>query len=79
MRLRKDSWRQVKFNEVSYCKEKHSKNPFDDGLTRFVGLENLNGETGKIQGFGKIEDALKQDLSIIAVFILPTKTIHRIK
>jgi type I restriction enzyme, S subunit len=56
MRLRKDSWRQVKFNEVSYCKEKHSKNPFDDGLTRFVGLENLNGETGKIQGFGKIED-----------------------
>ena len=56
MKLRKDKWERVKFEYVAQCIEKHTRNPIPEGFTKYIGLENVNGETLKIEGFGNITD-----------------------
>lgn len=56
MSLNKGNWDRIKFGDVANCLEKHSKNPLDNGFDKFVGLEDLNGETLKIEGCGDIKD-----------------------
>jgi type I restriction enzyme S subunit len=56
MRSNKQNWSRVPVERVAHCVEKHDKNPLKNGLSNFVGLENLDGDCLKIIGFGKIED-----------------------
>lgn len=44
------------FGDVSDCIEQHDKTPLGNGLTRFIGLENIEPENFTLQGFGNIED-----------------------
>ena len=46
----------VLFGDVVECIEEHDKKPLEHGLTRFVGLENIEPENFSLQGFGNIED-----------------------
>ena len=54
MSLRKENWNQIRFDEVADCLERHSKNPIIDGFDRYVGLEDINGETLRIESSGEI-------------------------
>lgn len=56
MNLNKQNWKQTPIGDVVECMEKHDKNPLRNGLTNFVGLENIEGESLKIIGPGNIED-----------------------
>lgn len=56
MMLRKEKWEKVSFGNAVECIEKHSKDPIEDGLEKFIGLENLNGENLRIEGFGLIAE-----------------------
>ena len=56
MKLNKDKWENRPFSFVAECIEKHDKNPFLNGITKFVGLENLDGINLKIIGYGNIEN-----------------------
>ena len=56
MRLRKDKWENVMFENVAQCIEKHSKNPLSEGFDKYIGLEHINGTSLKIEGFGNISD-----------------------
>jgi type I restriction enzyme, S subunit len=56
MKLRKDKWGKLKFIDIANCLEQHSKDPIKDGYLKYVGLENINGETLRIEGFGLIND-----------------------
>jgi restriction endonuclease S subunit len=44
------------FGDVSNCINRHDKTPLQNGLTRFIGLENIETENFTLQGFGNIED-----------------------
>ena len=44
------------FGDISDCIEQHDKTPLENGLTRFIGLENIEPENFTLQGFGNIED-----------------------
>ena len=46
----------VLFGDVVECIEEHDKKPLEHGLTRFIGLENIEPENFSLQGFGNIED-----------------------
>lgn len=56
MSLNRNNWNRTRFENVADCLEKHSKNPLTDGFDKFVGLEDLNGETLRIEGYGSIAD-----------------------
>jgi type I restriction enzyme S subunit len=56
MKLRKDKWENVKFENIAQCIEKHSKNPVSEGFDKYIGLENIDGNTLKIEGFGNVSD-----------------------
>jgi type I restriction enzyme S subunit len=56
MRPQRDKWQKVKFEEIAHCVEEHTKNPSSYGLERFIGLENVDGESLRISGFGMIKD-----------------------
>lgn len=56
MRLNKHNWNRVPVERAVHCVEEHDKNPLKNGLSNFVGLENLDGDSLKIIDFGKIED-----------------------
>ena len=45
-----------RFSDVVECIEEHIRTPLESGLTRFVGLENIEAENFSLQGFGNIED-----------------------
>lgn len=45
-----------KFGDVADCIEQHDKNPLENGITRFIGLENIEPENFNLQGFGNIEN-----------------------
>lgn len=44
------------FSDVVDCVEEHDRTPLENGLTRFVGLENIEPENFSLQGFGNIEN-----------------------
>jgi len=44
------------FSEIVECIERHERTPLKDGLTNFVGLENIEPENFTLQGGGNIED-----------------------
>jgi restriction endonuclease S subunit len=44
------------FCDVVECVEEHDRTPLENGLTRFVGLENIEPENFSLQGFGNIEN-----------------------
>ncbi len=46
----------LKTSEVCECVEEHDRTPLEHGLTRFVGLENIEPENFALQGFGNIAD-----------------------
>lgn len=46
----------LKTSEVCECVEEHDRTPLENGLTRFVGLENIEPENFSLQGFGNIAD-----------------------
>lgn len=46
---------QTPFGDVVECVEQHDKSPLQNGLTKFVGLENIDGESLTIVGFGDLE------------------------
>jgi len=54
--LNKDSWQRKPFSFVADCVEKHDKNAIQNGLTKFIGLENLDGSSLSITGSGEIEN-----------------------
>ena len=54
--LNKDSWQRKPFSFVADCVEKHDKNAIQNGLTKFIGLENLDGSSLSIIGSGEIEN-----------------------
>lgn len=56
MRLNTQNWSRVPVERVAHCVEKHDKNPLKNGLSHFVGLENLDGDSLKVVGSGNIED-----------------------
>lgn len=56
MKLRKDKWERVKFSDAVECIEQHTKNPIQEGFEKFIGLEDLNGENLRIEGFGLISE-----------------------
>ena len=56
MNLNKDSWQRKPFSFVADCVEKHDKNAIQNGLTKFIGLENLDGSSLSIIGSGEIEN-----------------------
>ncbi len=49
-------YRRRVFSDVVECIEDHNRTPLESGLTRFVGLENIEAENFNLQGFGNIED-----------------------
>lgn len=55
-KLNKDNWERKPFSFVANCVEKHDKKALENGLVKFIGLENLNGSSLKINGFGVIEN-----------------------
>jgi type I restriction enzyme S subunit len=56
MKFDKNSWKIVPFSTITECVEKHDKNASQNGYNKFIGLENLNGETMKIIGYGLLEN-----------------------
>lgn len=54
--LNKDSWQRKPFSFIADCVEKHDKNAIQNGLTKFIGLENLDGSSLSITGAGEIEN-----------------------
>jgi len=44
------------FSDVVECVEEHDRTLLENGLTRFVGLENIEPENFSLQGFGNIEN-----------------------
>ncbi len=56
IKLEKGKWNQTPFGDVVSCIEQHDKNPLQNGLSKFVGLENIDGENLKIVGFGNLEN-----------------------
>lgn len=44
------------FGDISDCIEQHDKTPLENGLTRFIGLENIESENFTLQGFGNLGD-----------------------
>ncbi|MBK9923904.1 MAG: restriction endonuclease subunit S [Anaerolineales bacterium] len=44
------------FSDVVECVEEHDRTPLENGLTRFIGLENIEPENFSLQGFGNIEN-----------------------
>jgi len=42
--------------DISDCIEQHDKKPLENGITRFIGLENIEPENFNLQGFGNIKD-----------------------
>lgn len=44
------------FSDIVECIEEHDRSPLENGLNRFVGLENIESEIFSLQGFGNIED-----------------------
>jgi type I restriction enzyme S subunit len=44
------------FSDIVDCIEEHERTPLENGLTRFVGLENIEPENFTLHGFGSIED-----------------------
>ncbi len=56
MKLNKDKWIKVDFKNIVICVDHHSKNPIAEGYNKYVGLENINGETLKIEGYGNVTD-----------------------
>lgn len=54
--LNKNSWQRKPFSFVADCVEKHDKNAIQNGLTKFIGLENLDGSSLNITGAGEIEN-----------------------
>ncbi|MDD4374579.1 MAG: restriction endonuclease subunit S [Bacteroidales bacterium] len=56
MKLNKNNWKRKPFSFVADCIEKHDKNAINNGLTKFIGLENLDGSSLSINGAGEIEN-----------------------
>ncbi|MBC6950672.1 restriction endonuclease subunit S [candidate division KSB1 bacterium] len=52
----KKTFKVFKTSEVLECIEEHDRTPLEHGLTRFVGLENIEAENFALQGFGNIKD-----------------------
>ncbi|RJR08370.1 restriction endonuclease subunit S [Candidatus Parcubacteria bacterium] len=48
--------RPVRFDNIADCIEEHDKQPLDNGITRFIGLENIEADNFQLQGFGNIAD-----------------------
>jgi len=44
------------FSELCDCIEEHEKSPLRNGISRFIGLENIETDNFTIQGFGNVED-----------------------
>jgi len=44
------------FGQAVNCIEEHDRSPLENGLTRFVGLENIQPENFALQGFGNIAE-----------------------
>ncbi|MBI5649056.1 MAG: restriction endonuclease subunit S [Chloroflexi bacterium] len=45
-----------KFANLADCIEQHDKTPLENGIARFVGLENIQAESFQIQGWGNIAE-----------------------
>jgi len=56
MKLRKDKWENTLFGDAVECLEKHAKYPINEKYEKYIGLENLNGNNLKIEGFGLISN-----------------------
>lgn len=54
--LSKKNCKPCSFSNIAECIEEHNKTPLDNGLTRFIGLENIEPENFTLQGFGNIEN-----------------------
>ena len=53
-KLKKDNWQRKPFSFIADCVEKHDKKPIEHGLTKFIGLENLDATSLRINGAGEI-------------------------
>ncbi|MBL8090751.1 MAG: restriction endonuclease subunit S [Anaerolineales bacterium] len=56
MKLNKKNWNHIPIGNVVESIEKHDKNPLQNGLSSFVGLEHIDGDSLKIIGSGSIEE-----------------------
>lgn len=56
MKFNRQNWNRKPFSDIVECMEQHDKNPLQNGLSKFIGLENIDGENMKVVGFGNIED-----------------------
>lgn len=54
--LTQEQTSKVLFGDIVQCVEEHDRTPLENGLTRFVGLENIEPENFSLQGYGNIED-----------------------
>lgn len=54
--LSKKNCKPCSFGDIVECIKEHDKTPLENGLARFVGLENIESENFTVQGFGNIED-----------------------
>lgn len=54
--LSKKNCKPCSFGDIVECVEEHDKTPLENGLARFVGLENIESENFTVQGFGNIEE-----------------------
>ena len=53
-KLKKDNWQRKPFSFIAECVEKHDKKAIENGYTKFIGLENLDATSLKINGGGEI-------------------------
>ena len=54
--LSKESRRRVKFGDVVTCTNENSRNPLEDGFTRYVGLDDLDPGELRIRRWGDVAD-----------------------
>lgn len=54
--LSDENCKTCKFGDATDCIEQHDKKPLENGITRFIGLENIEPENFDLQGFGNIEN-----------------------
>jgi len=56
IKLNKDNWKREPFSFVADCVERHDKNPIENGLTKFIGLDNIDSSSLSINNTGEIEN-----------------------
>lgn len=54
--MNKEKWHRVKFGDVVTCTNENTRNPLEDGLTRYVGLDDLDPGELRIRRWGAVAD-----------------------